>query len=250
MKRKSDIPEEDAGPQMLVVVDRVVDPYLVCFHDPTGFRAEQFRALRNKLTVLNTDHASVTLVVTSAIQGEGKSTTALNLGMALAELEDHQILVAEFDFRRPSIERMLGLNPEPGLVELLHDGIGLDRAIRPSGIPNLDILAAGARPSNPSELIASRRIDELLAELKEQYHYVILDTPPILPITDAGILGAKCDGTLLVVGLEKAPRRMVRDSIATLEDLGANLLGTFVTGIRGADPAADERYRYRYVEGD
>lgn len=135
MKRKSDIPEEDAGPQMLVVVDRVVDPYLVCFHDPTGFRAEQFRALRNKLTVLNTDHASVTLVVTSAIQGEGKSTTALNLGMALAELEDHQILVAEFDFRRPSIERMLGLNPEPGLVELLHDGIGLDRAIRPSGFP-------------------------------------------------------------------------------------------------------------------
>lgn len=79
---------------------------------------------------------------------------------------------------------------------------------------------------------------------------MILDTPPILPITDAGILGAKCDGTLLVVGLEKAPRRMVRDSIATLEDLGANLLGTFVTGIRGADPAADERYRYRYVEGD
>ncbi|HMQ21856.1 MAG TPA: CpsD/CapB family tyrosine-protein kinase, partial [Planctomycetota bacterium] len=210
MKRKTDIPAEEDGLQMLVVVDRVVDPYLVCFHEPTGFRAEQFRGLRNKLLVLNTDQAAKTLVVTSAIQGEGKSTTTLNLGIVMAELEDHQVLVAEFDFRRPSIERLLGLNPEPGLVELLHDGIGLERAIRPSGIPNLDILAAGARPSNPSELIASRRIDELLGELKEQYHYVLLDTPPVLPITDAGILSAKCDGPLLVVGLERAPRRMVR----------------------------------------
>ncbi len=248
MKRKTDIPAEEDGLQMLVVVDRVVDPYLVCFHEPTGFRAEQFRGLRNKLLVLNTDQAAKTLVVTSAIQGEGKSTTTLNLGIVMAELEDHQVLVAEFDFRRPSIERLLGLNPEPGLVELLHDGIGLERAIRPSGIPNLDILAAGARPSNPSELIASRRIDELLGELKEQYHYVLLDTPPVLPITDAGILSAKCDGTLLVVGLERAPRRMVREAIATLEDVGAILLGTFVTGVRGADPAADERYRY--VESD
>lgn len=244
MRRKNDIPEDDGQPQMLVVVDRVVDPYLVCFHEPTGFRAEQYRALRNKLTVMNPDGASRSLVVTSAIQGEGKSTTSLNLGMAMAELEDHHIVVVDFDLRRPSVERLLGVNPEPGLVELLHDGIGLDRAIRNSGVQNLDIISAGARPPNPSELIASRRIEELLGELKEQYHYVILDTPPILPITDAGILSAKTDGTLLVVGLETAPRRMVREALTTLEELGANVLGSFVVGIRGADPAADERYRY------
>lgn len=244
MNRHTDIPADDEHPQMLVVVDRVVDPYLVCFHEPTGFRAEQFRGLRNKLIVMNPDGSARSLVVTSAIQGEGKSTTSLNLGIVLAELEDHRVVVCDFDLRRPSIERLLGINAEPGLVELLHDGIGLDRAIRPSGMPNLDIISAGARPPNPSEVIASRRIEELLAELKEQYHYVILDTPPILPITDAGILSAKCDGTLFVVGLETAPRRMAKEAIATLEDLGANLLGCFVTGIRGADPASDERYRY------
>lgn len=232
----------------VVIVERVVEPFVVCFHGPTSFRAEQVRSLRNKLIVMNPDGSSRTLVITSAIQGEGKTVTVLNLGIAMAELESHRILVVDFDLRKPSVERFLGLNREPGLTELLMGSVTLDRAIRSSGITNLDIIGAGGRPQNPSELLTSRRVDELLAELKEQYNYILLDTPPVVPITDAGILSAKCDGTLLVIGLEQAPRKMVKEALRNLEDLGANILGTFVTGVRGADPASNERYSYKVEE--
>ncbi len=232
----------------LVIVDRVVNPYLVSFHEPTGFRAEQIRGLRNKLVVMNPDGAPRTLVITSAIQGEGKSATTLNLAIAMAELEDQHILVVDFDLRKPSVEGFLGLNRQAGLSELLMSSIPLDEAIRKTGIANFDILGAGGRPRNPSELLASRRIEELLGQLKERYSYVLVDTPPVLPITDAGILSGKCDGTLLVVALEAAPRRLVKEALKNLEDLGANVLGTFVTGIRGSD--AESKLRYRYIEDE
>ncbi len=231
---------------VLVIVERTVNPYLVCFHEPNGFRSEQIRALRNRLTVMNPDGSARSLVITSAIQGEGKTATALNLAMSMTELQDHRILVLDCDLRKPSVETFLGLNRGPGLADLLQGSTSLDEAIRPSGIPGLDIIGAGSRPKNPSELAASRRVDELLGQLKEQYNYVLLDTPPIVPISDAGILSAKSDGTLVVVALERASRRMVKEALEQLESVGAQLLGTFVVGIRGADPATDERYRYTW----
>jgi len=227
-----------------VLVDRVVNPYLVSFHDPDGFRAEQVRALRNKLLAMNPDRAARTLVVTSAIQGEGKTVTALNLGMALAELEQTRVVVLDFDLRQPNVESFLGLNPGIGLTELLEGHLGLAEVIRPSGVPGLDIIGAGQRRAHIAELYGSRRVEELLARLKEDYNYILLDTAPVIPVTDACVLSARCDGTLLVVGLEKSPRKLVRKALKDLEEIGGNVLGTFVTGIRGADPSADKRYRY------
>ena len=203
-----------------VLVDRVVDPYLVCFHEPRGFRAEQFRALRSKLLVMNPERAPRSLVVTSAIQGEGKSTTAINLALSFAELEDHRALLLDFDFRKPSIERLLGLNPEPGLTELLMGRLGLHEAIRSSGVESFDLIGPGSMPPNPSELLSSRRIDELVARLKEEYSLIVLDTPPVVPLTDAGVLSAKCDGTLLVVGLERAPRKLSKEAPQAARRIG------------------------------
>ncbi len=231
-----------------VLVEKVVDPYIVGFHEPRGFRAEQIRGLRNKLLVMNPDNAPRSLAVTSALQGEGKTVTSINLAISFAELEDHKVVLLDFDLRKPCVETFLGLNPSPGLSELLLGGARLEDVLRPSGIDGLDVIGAGLQTVAPSELLQSRRIDELLSHLKQDYSYLLLDTPPALPITDAGALGRKCDGTLLIVGLEKSPRKLVREALANLEDQGSNILGCFVTGVRGADPTADARYRYPSME--
>jgi succinoglycan biosynthesis transport protein ExoP len=236
------LPPDD---EMLVVVDRSVNPFLVLFHDSTGFRAEQFRALRNKLLAMNPDGESKTLVVTSAIQGEGKTITAINLALAFAELERTPILLVDADLRSPSIETYLRLNPDVGLSDLLLSRCGLDRVIRDSGVRNLSFIGAGARLTGPSEVLATPRIQELYGRLKERFRYVIVDTPPALAATDASVLATQADGTLVVVRLEHSPRGMTKEAIRQLQDLGANVLGTFVTEVRGADPDTDPRLSYQ-----
>ncbi len=227
-----------------VLVERVVDPYIVLFHEPSGFRSEQFRALRNKLVVMNPEGLPRSLLVTSAVQGEGKSATSLNLGFALAELENTRAILLDFDLRQPSVSGMLGLQPAPGLTEILTGAMPMREGIRETGREGFDFIGAGLLKVRPGELLASSRVDDLLNALKEEYSYILLDSPPVIPVTDAGILAARCDGTLLVVRLETSPKKLVKQSVKNLEELGANVLGTFVIGIRGADPAYDERYRY------
>ncbi len=232
------------GEETFVLLDRVVDPFLVLFHNPSGFRAEQYRALRNKLIFLNPEGLSRSLVVTSAIKEEGKSTTLLNLGLAFAELEGQSAIILDFDLRLPSVERLLGLNPEPGLTDLMLGRIPLRSAIRNSGKPGLDFIGAGLQKVHPAEFLSSGKIEELLSTLKEEYSYVLIDTPPILPFTDAGILSARADGTLLVIKLEASSKKLTKMALQTLQELGGNVLGTFVLGIRGADPSTDPRYGY------
>jgi hypothetical protein len=130
-KAKTEDPATTHGDDMLVIVDRAVNPYLVMFHDPAGYRAEQVRALRNRLVTMNTDSEPKTLVVTSAGRSEGKSVTAINLAMALAELERQQVVLVDADLRRPSCERYLNLNPDIGLSDVLLGRAAVDRALRP-----------------------------------------------------------------------------------------------------------------------
>ena len=234
----------DIGEEMLVVVDRAINPFLVVFHDPSGFRAEQVRALRNKLVAMNPDGAAKTLVVTSAIKGEGKTVTALNLAMAFAELDRHPVLVVDADLRTSSVEEYLNLNPHPGLADVLVGRVQVQAAIRPSGVRNLSVLGPGTRLGSPSELLSQHRLDSLFARLKEQFQYVIVDTPPVMPATDASMVSSRADGTLLVVRLEHSAKSLTRQALRALQDLGGNVMGTFVTQVRGADPEADPRFGY------
>jgi capsular exopolysaccharide synthesis family protein len=247
-KADQEIALDELGDDMLVIVDRSVNPYLVLFHDPTSFRAEQFRALRNQLVAMNPDGSAKTLVLTSAIKGEGKTVASINLAMAFAELERHSVLLVDADLRDPSVESFLNLNPRPGLSDVLLDRVRLSDAIRHAGVRDLDVLGAGSRMNAPSELLTSRRVDDLFNLLKADYRYIVIDTPPVLPATDASVLAARADGTLLTVRLEHSPKSMTKEAIRTLEDLGGNVLGVFVTDVRGADPDNDPRFAYRRTE--
>ena len=236
--------DPELGEDMVVVVDQSVNPYLVLFHEPAGFRAEQVRGLRNRLVAMNPDGEPKTLVVTSAVRGEGKTVSALNLAMAFAELERQEVVLVDADLRRPSCERYLNLNQAPGLSDVLLGHESVDRLLRPAGYRDLMLLGAGTRVENPAEVFSSSRLDQLLQRLKERFQYVVIDTPPVLPSTDAGVLSAAADGTLLVVRLEHSLKKQSRDAWQVLSDMGGNVLGTFVNEVRGQDPDSDRRLAY------
>lgn len=246
-RSRSDLPDAEllGGDDVLVVVDRAVDPYLVVFHDPSSFRAEQFRALRNQLIAMNPDGEAKSLVITSAVKGEGKTVTSINLALAFAELERQPVCLVDADLREPAVEEYLNLNPGPGLSDVLLERVPLRAAVRDSGIRNLSILGSGARLGAPSEVLSTPRIEDLLSRLKESFRYVVVDTPPVLPATDASVLAARADGTLFTVRLEYSSKSHTKEAIRKVQDLGANILGVFVTEVRGADPDNDPRFAYR-----
>ena len=137
-------------------------------------------------------------MVTSALPEEGKTTTALNCAAALAQ-QDQRVLLVEADMRRPVLERKLNFNGQGGLSALIPAGPSSTVPVKFPFLPTLSVLAAGPRPSNPAELLGSPRMAELIQEWRSNYDFIILDTPPVLTVTDAVVVSAHCDAVILVV---------------------------------------------------
>ncbi len=205
---------------------------------PRGQIAEQFRSLRNSISALNPEGAPRTIVVTSSLRGEGKSVACLNLGVAMTELPGTHVLIVDADLHRPSVEQYLDLPQRQGLTELLRGKCPIDQAIRQTSVPGLSILAPGALPTNPSELLGSDRMRTVLHSLKQRYSYVLIDTPDATGTNDAGLLGSMADGILLVVRLGHTPRYYVEQTSNSLEALGGNVLGTCLTGASVEDTSS------------
>jgi capsular exopolysaccharide synthesis family protein len=227
--------EESSAPLPIAVADEsrkipITREELVVVSAPRSQQAEQFRALRNSIVALNPDGAPRTVVLTSALRGEGKSIATLNLAFALAEMPSVKILVIDANLHAPGIEDLLGLPRAQGLCELLAGRLPLDQAIRPTVQPSVSVLGPGAKPRNPSELIASDRMRTLLRTLKQRFNYVLIDTPEATTTSDASLLGAMVDGVVVVVRVGTTPKGYVEQTCRTLESLGANLLGTCLTG--------------------
>lgn len=205
---------------------------------PRSGIAEQFRALRNSVQALNPDGAPRTLVLTSAVSGEGKSVAAINLALALTEVPGTRVLLVDADLHRPSLEHYLGLPRRQGLTELLRNACPLDRAVRQTSANNVWLLGAGELPQNPSELLGSERMKTLFAQFKQRYSYILIDTPEALTISDASLLGSQADGILLVVRMNSTPRHLVEQAHNMLEALGGNVLGTCLTAAREPETSA------------
>jgi capsular exopolysaccharide synthesis family protein len=204
---------------------------------PHGQIAEQFRSLRNSIVALNPEGAPRTIVMTSSLRGEGKTVASLNLAFALAEMPGTHVCVIDADMHGASIEGYLGLPRRQGLSELLSGRLPPDQAIRSTYVQGVSVLGAGAEPRNPSELLASERMKELLRALKRRYSYVLIDTPEASTTSDASLLGAIADGIVLVVKLASTPRHYVEQTFTTLEALGGNVLGTCLTEAKQRDTA-------------
>lgn len=206
--------------------------------------SEAFRKLRTNLHFLAVDNPPRMIVVTSSIPSEGKSTTAINIALALAEA-DKNVLLIDGDMRRPSLDKYLDVVGSVGLSTVLSGGIPVAEALQDTKFPRLTVLSAGATPPNPSELIGSQTAKNLFQELRTMFDYVIVDSPPLLAVTDAAVLSVISDGALLITRFGSTKRDQVTHSIRNLDDVGAKVLGTVLTltPLRGRGTYS---YQYNY----
>lgn len=206
-------------------------------------RAESFRQLRTNLQFANVSGHAKTVLVTSSLPGEGKSTTATNLAIALAQAGQTVCLV-DADLRRPMINEYLGLDRTAGLTTALVGASDVNDLIQPWGDDDLYVLTSGQIPPNPSELLGSDEMKHLIVRLEQAFDTVIVDAPPLLPVTDAAVLSQHVGGVVLVVGAQTLKRHDLERSLAALEMVGANLMGVVLNRLptKGADS-----YSYSYT---
>lgn len=199
----------------------------------TATRQEAFRKIRTNLRFLDVDSPVRIITVTSGIAGEGKTSTCLALAQALAE-DGQRVLLVDADLRRPKIADYLSIEGSVGLVDVLAGSVPLGLAAQRLEAGRLSVLPSGTIPPNPTELLGSHAMADLMARLRDEYDLVLIDAPPILPVADALIAGAKSDGVVLVVRHGKTTRNHARESIAALERVEARLLGTVFNMVRTA----------------
>ncbi|QHP89159.1 polysaccharide biosynthesis tyrosine autokinase [Mycolicibacterium monacense] len=210
--------------------------------------AESFRKLRTNLQFLAVDNPPRVIVVTSSVPHEGKSTTAINLALVLAEAQ-HKVLLVDADMRRPMLHKYLGLVGSVGFSTVLAGSASLDEALQDSSTPGLSILASGPVPPNPSELLGSKAAKKLIGDLRARFDYVIVDSTPLLAVTDAAIVAAEADGALVIAKYGQTKRDQLRHAVQSLRNVGAPILGAVFTmmPVRGSS-AYSYQYGY-YGEG-
>jgi len=184
---------------------------------PDSFVAEQFRTLRARLDSLAAQRPIRSIAITSALQGEGKTTAAVNLALVNSMNLERRVLLVDCDLRNPKIHKSLGLRPEAGLAEVLQGQASLDKAVMRVEGTSLDVLPVRSQPSNPSELLASTRMRNLIEELVGRYDLVILDTPATLALPDAKTVSELTDGLVMVVRADKTPQDDVQAALDVLD---------------------------------
>lgn len=195
---------------------------------PDSYVAEQFRTLRGRIDALATTRPIQTLALCSPLAGEGKTTAAINLAAVTSMSVGRRVLLVDCDMRRPKVHQALGLRPEAGLAEVLTEEVSLDQAVVKVEGMNLEVLAVRGRPSNPSELLGSPRMRELLEELAQRYDRVILDTPAALGVPDAKAVAELADGIVLVVRADVTSQPDVEAALDLLDR--SQLLGVVLNG--------------------
>ena len=209
---------------------------------PKSIAAEAYRTLRTNIQYSSFDEEIRTIVVTSSEPGEGKSTTAGNLALTFAQ-DEKKVLLIDCDLRKPSIHKKFKISNNLGLSNVILDKSKLSKALVKRS-EYLDILPSGKVPPNPSELLGSKALEELLDELDDVYDVIILDTPPLHAVTDAQILSTKVDGVLLVVRAEKTKKDSVIAAKESLKKVNANILGAVLNG------GESSRGKYYYYYGN
>lgn len=206
---------------------------LITITHPRSPISEAFRTLRTNLEFSSLDKAIRSMVVTSPAPEEGKSTTLANLAVTIAQAGKKVILV-DCDLRRPSLNQIFNARGAPGFTDMMRDDALMQKPpLQETGIANLRLLASGTIPPNPSELLASRRMGEVIAALQALADIVLFDAPPVIAVTDAAVLASKVDAVLLVVSAGKTKRDHAKKAKALLEKVNAHLIGTVLNNVKG-----------------
>jgi capsular exopolysaccharide synthesis family protein len=234
-----------------------IDDRLVALTDRVSVIAEEYRGIRTSLLARWEHRRHLAHLITSATPQEGKTITSLNLGLSMAELHNRRTIVVECDLRLPQFARLLNLPDSPGLIGCIEGDAKLDDVIHAVGDNSLHVIPAGGRANERAvQLLSSARMSDLLAELRRRYDHVIIDTPPVVDLADAGILGALSDDVLLIVRMHTTPRGLVEQAVRTLASYHApvtHMIATNQTDVGSGYYASHyggyryrHAYRYRY----
>jgi len=219
-----------------------VDAHVVAYHHPHSHLTESFRRLKAMIRSIEGDRKLRTVTFTSAGKGEGKTTVALNLAIAMCQDFDTRVAIVDADLRRPRIHSLLGVAPRRGLSDVLSGGSVLEDVMITNSVPRLTIVPGGRSSRTPGELLASPRMRQLVEELKSRFDFVIFDTPPVLTVSDAIVLGPMTDGVVVVIQAGKARKSLVARAVELLHN--SRILG-FVLN-RG--DLVLSHYGYRYYD--
>ncbi len=218
---------------------------LVSGHEPISSFAESYRALRTSLLLSSAEHAPRTMLITSSHPGEGKTTIVANTAISLAQT-GARVLVLDGDLRRPRCHKILGVKNDAGLSTYLSRDIKLDSVIYEHDVPNLYVMPSGPVPPNPSELLSSIKLRILLSDLQDHFDHIIVDSPPVIHVTDALIISPFVDGVVVVVKSNQTPREVVLRAKQALMDVNAKIFGVVLNSVDLKNDSYYYNYKYSY----
>ncbi|NLY10171.1 MAG: CpsD/CapB family tyrosine-protein kinase [Firmicutes bacterium] len=216
---------------------------IVVHDDPKSISSEAFRMLRTNLQYTSPDKELRSLIVTSAGAGEGKSTVSSNLAAAMAQSGIETCIVG-CDVRKSTLHHIFGVPNAPGLTSVLVGQAKLEDAILKTRVPGVSVLPSGPIPPNPSELLQSKTMKEVISDLKEKFEFLILDTPPVVAVADTLLLSRQVDGMILVVAANMVPKDVLLHAKALIDRANANLLGVVLNRVRAEDQRGYQYYYY------
>jgi capsular exopolysaccharide synthesis family protein len=226
------------------VEESSLDGRLVTYFDPKALVSEQYKILATNFLSSNKGHPPQVISITSSIAGEGKTLTALNLAITLSKaVHKPRIMLVDADMRKSQLLKYIGMPARQGLSDFLNGQASIEEVVFDVGIENLSFISSGPTPMNPAELLASDRMGQLIHMLRQQYDFVLIDTPPVIPVTDAVIVGSNVEGVLVVIKAGRTQRGMVSRASELLLQTNANIIGYTLTDIEYFVPD----YIYRYL---
>jgi capsular exopolysaccharide synthesis family protein len=221
---------------------RTIAPVVITHHDPGAIASEAYRVLRTNLQFMGLDKPLKRIAITSSTPTEGKTTTSVNLAVAFAQT-GAKVLLIDADLRRPTVAKVLGLDNWTGLTPALISQEGPEQFMQSTAVTGLTVMTSGPIPPNPAELLGTGRMERMLEHVAEVFDVVIVDTPPVLAVTDACVLAPKVDGVLMVVRSGEVERAKAIRAKELLTAVNANLLGVVLTDVATKD---GEGYYYYY----
>lgn len=223
------------------------DDRLVMVSDSGSVMSEEYRAIRTRILARFDQQRHLIHTITSATPREGKTISSMNLALAFSELSDRRTLVLEGDLRMPTFGKLFPTKEQPGLIQLLRGEALLDDVIQQTAVGNLDLIHAGGAVGDEAiRLISGGRLGHTLELLRSRYDHVIIDTPPVLELADAGILAKAADELMMVVRCNRTPRHLVNQAVRILQSYNTEVGGMILTNIPSESPAYHSRYGYRY----
>jgi capsular exopolysaccharide synthesis family protein len=224
-----------------------VESKLITRFSPKSPVSEAYRSLRTNIQFADIDKPKRVILVTSSASKEGKSTTAVNLAITLAQM-GAKVLLVDSDLRRPAVHNFFGMDKTYGLTNVLIGSLSFDDVTKRTEVENLDIITAGDIPPNPSELVSSEAMRKFIAEARSRYEHVILDSPPVIAVTDAAVLATRVDGSILVVSSGYVSKKEVARAVSLLRNVKASIMGVVLNALDIKKMFGSYYYYFHYYQ--